>query len=126
MRPIILVTNELTNENLHNNPAGNVLEHHTVAGFVGRLSSRSGSPHELLLEVVLVQHGEVCQRLFAGWGHTGESRGTWSEQGGHTETTRQRDTKGHVVRTADEREDAWHLHNRLKGERRVAVKVITV
>lgn len=55
---------------LHNNPTGDVLEYNTVAGFVGGLSSGSGSSHKLFLKLVLVQGRKVYQVLFTGCPNT--------------------------------------------------------
>lgn len=58
---------------LHYNPSGDVFEHHTVAGFVGGLSSGSGSSHKLLLKLVLIEDRQIYQVLFTGCQNTCES-----------------------------------------------------
>lgn len=105
----VTVTQRLIKNNvdLDNNPAGDVLEHHTVAGFVGCLSSGSWSSHKLLLKLVLVQGGEVCQTLFTGCQNTRHPRRVRSWQ--YSRRPPPYEPAGHTVHTADERDKPWHL-----------------
>ena len=66
---------------LHNNPSWNVLEYNTVAGFVGGLSSWSGSSHKLFLKLVLVQGRKVYQVLFTGCPNTQQPGWARCQQG---------------------------------------------